>query len=63
MAAESRNPRDESSDAGMVRSSITLPQWLIDEIDRIVDRRLTNRSAVIREAILAWLPSQKEEAA
>jgi metal-responsive CopG/Arc/MetJ family transcriptional regulator len=46
----------------MVRSSITLPQWLYDELDRIAERRLSNRSAVIREAILAWLPSQREVA-
>ena len=63
MAADSRNTRDESTEAGMVRSSMTLPQWLMDEVDRIAERRLTNRSAVIREAILAWLPGQREDAA
>lgn len=63
MAADSRNPGEESPDAGLVTVSFRIPAWLKDEIGQIARRRLSDSSALFREALLAWLPSQREDAA
>ena len=47
----------------MVVTSVKLPRWLFDELGQIAERRLSNRSAMFREALLAWLPSQKDKVA
>lgn len=63
MAADSRNTGEQSPDAGLVTVSFRIPRWLRDEIRRIADRRLTDKSAMFREALLAWLPGQKDKVA
>lgn len=63
MADDSRNPGEESPDAGLVTVSFRIPRWLKDEIKAHADRRLTDPSTCFREALLAWLPGQRESAA
>ena len=63
MAADSRNPGEESPETGLVTVSFRVPRWLYDELGAIADRRLSDRSAMFREALLAWLPGQRENAA
>ena len=59
MAPDSTNPRDDSSEPGMQRSSIHMPQALLDELDRIAAERMTSRSQIIREAVVTWIARQK----
>lgn len=42
--------------------SFRVPRWLHDEVKSIADRRLSDKSAMFREALLEWLPRQKIEA-
>lgn len=55
MVVDSHNLKDESSDAGMVKSSIAMPQDMYDALDRVAKRRRSARSTVIREACAEWL--------
>lgn len=63
MAGNSRNPGDDSRDPGLVMVSFRIPRWLKDEISHVAERRLSDTSAMVREALLAWLKHQQEEAA
>lgn len=63
MGADSRNPGEKSPDAGLVTVSFKIPRWLEDEISQVAGRRLTTKSDLFREALLAWLPGQREKVA
>ena len=59
MAADSRNPGEPSPDTGLITVSCRIPRWLYVEIGAIAERRLSDRSTMFREALLAWLPGQR----
>ena len=63
MGADSRNPGENSPDTGLVTVSFKLPRWLKDEISKIAERRLSTPSTMFREALLAWVSRQRENAA
>lgn len=60
MPTDSTETRDMSTETGMVRSSIAMPQQMYDALDRLADRRQSTRSAVIREACARLLEREAE---
>ena len=63
MAADSSNPGEHSPDTGLVTVSFRIPRWLNEEISGVARQRLSDKSALFREALLAWLPGQKPKVA
>lgn len=58
MAVDSRKMKEESSETGMIRSSIAMPQDMYDALDRVARRRRSGRSTVIREACARLLETE-----
>lgn len=52
-------PKDET----LVVVTCRFPRWLKDDVERVATARLSDTSAMIREAVLAWLKCQKDAAA
>lgn len=54
---------EKSQERGPAQFSVYLPAEMADEIDGIVEQRLSSRAGVIREALSDWLARQRRMAA